>query len=212
MVVPDSVDQPDGPQLDVRAYVLLDLPGLLFFTTYTLLVLFWAEIYHQARSLPTGALRPAFLGVNVAVYAIQTGVWVYMGTAGHGNVYPEVSLLFLAIVNVAAAAGFLIYGGRLFVMLRRFPIESKGRRKKLREVGAVTFVCSACFVTRAVFLAYGGFVKNFRNKLDESSYPLLAIIFYSLVELLPAALVLWILRKLPPRRAATYAALPSGPQ
>jgi hypothetical protein len=30
-------------------YVLLDLPGLLFFTTYTLLVLFWAEIYHQAR-------------------------------------------------------------------------------------------------------------------------------------------------------------------
>lgn len=27
--------------------VLLDLPGLLFFTTYTLLVLFWAEIYHQ---------------------------------------------------------------------------------------------------------------------------------------------------------------------
>jgi hypothetical protein len=28
-------------------YVLLDLPGLLFFTTYTLLVLFWAEIYHQ---------------------------------------------------------------------------------------------------------------------------------------------------------------------
>ncbi|PKU84937.1 hypothetical protein MA16_Dca024770 [Dendrobium catenatum] len=26
---------------------LLDLPGLLFFSTYTLLVLFWAEIYHQ---------------------------------------------------------------------------------------------------------------------------------------------------------------------
>ena len=27
---------------------LLDLPGLLFFSTYTLLVLFWAEIYYQA--------------------------------------------------------------------------------------------------------------------------------------------------------------------
>lgn len=27
--------------------VLLDFPGLLFFSTYTLLVLFWAEIYHQ---------------------------------------------------------------------------------------------------------------------------------------------------------------------
>ena len=36
-------------------YVLLDLPGLLFFTTYTLLVLFWAEIYHQARRLSSPA-------------------------------------------------------------------------------------------------------------------------------------------------------------
>lgn len=35
---------------DSLQYVLLDLPGLLFFTTYTLLVLFWAEIYHQVRN------------------------------------------------------------------------------------------------------------------------------------------------------------------
>jgi hypothetical protein len=32
--------------------VLLDLPGLLFFSTYTLLVLFWAEIYHQVPHSP----------------------------------------------------------------------------------------------------------------------------------------------------------------
>ena len=51
--------------------VLLDLPGLLFFSTYTLLVLFWAEIYHQARSLPTSTLRPIFIAANIVVYAIQ---------------------------------------------------------------------------------------------------------------------------------------------
>ena len=45
--------------------------GLLFFSTYTLLVLFWAEIYYQARSLPTGSLRPLFVLLNVAVYAIE---------------------------------------------------------------------------------------------------------------------------------------------
>lgn len=45
--------------------------GLLFFTTYTLLVLFWAEIYHQARSMPTGALRPIFLALNAVVYSVQ---------------------------------------------------------------------------------------------------------------------------------------------
>ena len=35
----------------VYKLVLLDLPGLLFFSTYTLLVLFWAEIYHQVPKL-----------------------------------------------------------------------------------------------------------------------------------------------------------------
>ncbi|XP_022864249.1 tobamovirus multiplication protein 1-like [Olea europaea var. sylvestris] len=34
----------------VLTLVLLDIPGLLFFSTYTLLVLFWAEIYHQVSS------------------------------------------------------------------------------------------------------------------------------------------------------------------
>lgn len=33
--------------LQALCWVLLDLPGLLFFSAYTLLVLFWAEIYHQ---------------------------------------------------------------------------------------------------------------------------------------------------------------------
>jgi Protein of unknown function (DUF1084) len=51
--------------------VLTDLPGLLFFSTYTLLVLFWAEIYHQARSLPTSKLRPIFVTANAVVYLIQ---------------------------------------------------------------------------------------------------------------------------------------------
>uniref|UniRef100_M8AZR5 THH1/TOM1/TOM3 domain-containing protein n=1 Tax=Aegilops tauschii TaxID=37682 RepID=M8AZR5_AEGTA len=79
---------------NVYKLVLLDLPGLLFFSAYTLLVLFWAEIYHQARSLPTDKLRIIYLAVNSIVYAIQITmlmvamsdrksgqicIWVYLG-------------------------------------------------------------------------------------------------------------------------------------
>lgn len=59
--------------------VLLDLPGLLFFSTYTLLVLFWAEIYHQARSLPTASLRPMFVLANAVAYAVQICLWLFLG-------------------------------------------------------------------------------------------------------------------------------------
>lgn len=65
-------------------------PGLLFFSTYTLLVLFWAEIYYQARSLPTGSLRPAFVVMNLAVYAIQVGAALHAAMAWAGRRPPGV--------------------------------------------------------------------------------------------------------------------------
>jgi hypothetical protein len=61
-----------------------------------------------------------------------------------------ISAGFLAAVSMCAAVGFLLYGGRLFLMLQRFPIESRGRKKKLREVGMVTSICAACFSLRWV--------------------------------------------------------------
>lgn len=66
----------------------------------------------------------------------QIGLWAF-GALAHGalvEVCRVAGCIFLAAVSVAAALGFLVYGGRLFLMLQRFPIESRGRTKKLREV------------------------------------------------------------------------------
>ncbi|XP_016545410.1 tobamovirus multiplication protein 1 isoform X2 [Capsicum annuum] len=157
----------------VLTLVLLDLPGLLFFSAYTLLVLFWAEIYRQARSLPTDKLRTFYISVNGAIYFIQACIWGYLWMNDNSTV-EFIGKIFIAVVSFIAALGFLLYGGRLFSMLRRFPIESKGRRKKLHEVGSVTAICFTCFLIRC----------------------------FVLVEILPSALVLYILRKLPPKRVS----------
>lgn len=183
----------------VFSAVLLDLPGLLFFTTYTLLVLFWAEIYHQARGLPTESLRPGFLITNAVIYVVQLVIWCYvLLQPQHYETVDEISKFFFAIVSLLAAVGFLLYGGRLFLMLHRFPIESRGRRKKLHEVGFVTAICFICFLVRAVMIAYSG--VNKRADLDVLNHPVLNLAYYLLVELVPSALVLYILRKLPPKR------------
>ncbi|KAI7744218.1 hypothetical protein M8C21_019465, partial [Ambrosia artemisiifolia] len=171
--------------------ILLDLPGLLFFSTYTLLVLFWAEIYHQvftfmafctlpylqiiqARSLPTDKLRPAYFIINGIVYFLQQ----YFCCRGNCR-----TLLF-----------------RLFVMLRHFPVESRGRQKKLQEVGLVTGVCCTCFLVRCVMVAIAAFNKN--ADIHVLNHPILDFAYYMIVEILPSALVLFILRKLPPRRVS----------
>ena len=184
--------------------------GLLFFSTYTLLVLFWAEIYYQARSLPVSSLRPAFAAVNVAVYGGQVALWIFSSAAAsaeHQKLAREMSGCFLAIVSACAAGGFLLYGGRLFLMLRRFPIESRGRRKKLHEVGFVTAICVTCFLFRSVIVAWSAFDQEDAD-IDVLGHPVLNLVYYSGAEVIPSALVLYILRKLPPRRPSNIS--PSG--
>ncbi|KAK6133328.1 hypothetical protein DH2020_032931 [Rehmannia glutinosa] len=179
--------------------VLLDLPGLLFFSTYALLVLFWAEIYHQARSLPTDKLRIFYVSINGVIYFIQICIWVYLGI-NDNSVAEFIGKIFIAVVSFIAALGFLLYGGRLFFMLRRFPIESKGRRKKLHEVGSVTAICFTCFLIRCFVVVLSAF--DLDASLDVLDHPVMNLIYYTLVEILPSVLVLYILRKLPPKRVS----------
>ncbi|KAI4296365.1 hypothetical protein L6164_036329 [Bauhinia variegata] len=179
--------------------VLMDLPTLLFFSTYTLLVLFWAEIYHQARSAPVHKLRPAYYVINGLIYLTQVCIWISMRIS-KADAGVEAAKIFLAVISFCSALGFLIYGGRLFVLLRRFPIESRGRQKKLYEVGSVTSICCTCFMIRCIMLALSAF--NHDADLDVLSHPILNLAYYLLVEIVPSALVLFILRKLPPRRVS----------
>ncbi|KAL3731753.1 hypothetical protein ACJRO7_028604 [Eucalyptus globulus] len=185
---------------EIVQHILLDMPSLAFFTTYALLVLFWAEIYYQARAVSTDGLRPSFFTINGVVYAVQIAMWLILWWKPI-PVVVILSKMFFAGVSLFAALGFLLYGGRLFLMLQRFPVESKGRRKKLQEVGYVTTICFLCFLVRCIMMCFDAFDQA--ADLDVLDHPILNFIYYLLVEILPSSLVLFILRKLPPKRGIT---------
>ncbi|KAF7132406.1 hypothetical protein RHSIM_Rhsim09G0075100 [Rhododendron simsii] len=166
-------------QPEILQHVLLDIPSLAFFTTYALLVLFWAEIYYQARAVSTDTLRPSFYTINAIVYTIQIVLWLIIWW----KPIPPLMILskmFFAGVSLFAALGFLVYGGslRLFLMLQRFPVESKGRRKKLQEayVGYVTTICFTCFLVRGIMMCFNAFDKA--ADLDVLDHPVLNFIYY----------------------------------
>ncbi|CAA3016470.1 tobamovirus multiplication 3 [Olea europaea subsp. europaea] len=185
---------------EILQHILLDMPSLVFFSTYALLVLFWAEIYYQARAVSTDGLRPTFCTINIVVYAIQILLWLIIWWKPV-PVLIILSKMFFAGVSLFAALGFLVYGGRLFLMLQRFPVESKGRRKKLQEVGYVTTICFTCFLIRCIMMCFNAFDKA--TDLDVLDHPVLNLLYYLLVEIIPSSLVLFILRKLPPKRLVT---------
>lgn len=191
---------------EIVQHVLLDMPSLFFFTTYALLALFWADIYHQARSESTDGLRPSFYIINGVVYAVQVILWLITWWDPIG--FPIVlSKMFFAGVSLFAALGFLLYGGRLFLMLHGFPVESKGRHKKLREVGYLTTICFSCFLARCIMMGFNVF--DAAVDLDVLDHPILNLLYYLLVEILPCFLAFVILYKLPPkRRLPLYCPIP----
>ncbi|KAK4748923.1 hypothetical protein SAY87_015509 [Trapa incisa] len=185
---------------EIIKHILLDMPSLAFFTTYALLVLFWAEIYYQARAVSTDGLRPSFFTINAVVYAVQISMWLILWWRPI-HIIIIFSKMFFSGVSLFAAFGFLLYGGRLFLMLKRFPVESKGRSKKLQEVGYVTTICFSCFLVRCIMMCFNAFDRA--ADLDLLNHPVLNYIYYMVVEILPSSLVLFILRKLPPKRGIT---------
>ncbi|WZZ32761.1 tobamovirus multiplication protein 1 [Brassica napus] len=116
----------------------------------------------KARSLPTDKLRITYISVNVAVYLAQVVIWVFIWVNDNSTV-ELVGKIFMSVVSFIAALGFLLYGGRLFIMLIRFPIESKGRRKKLHEVGSVTAICFTCFPIRCIVVGVSAFDRDFNS-------------------------------------------------
>ncbi|XP_074310511.1 tobamovirus multiplication protein 1-like [Silene latifolia] len=108
------------------------------------------------------------------------------------------SQVLVAVASIIAASGFLLFGGRLYMMLFNFPVESKGRQQKLYEVKSVAAICFASFLIRCITAAVSAFNADATLKvLDQPTT--FDLIYYMLVEILPCAIVLFVHRKLPPK-------------
>jgi hypothetical protein len=169
------------------------------------LVLFWAEIIHHAKHHERSRLlRPLFLAANAMIYAAETVLIVLM-LLEKGKPSPDAIVIglydlidhsFFSTLALLIALGFLVYGWRLFALLKSNPISSQGRTAKLREVGSVTAICVTCFTLRATMKILM-ITAPFRKTLVYSWAYLLG--FYVVAEVAPALLVLFVLRKMPPR-------------
>ncbi|KAB2603358.1 tobamovirus multiplication protein 1-like [Pyrus ussuriensis x Pyrus communis] len=173
--------------------LLMDLPGLLFFSTYALLVLFWAEIYHQVC------------------------IWILLRLS-RSPVAVEVARIFFSVISFCSALGFLIYAPEFFVFFillfmlifcsfslwpstnRRYEMYSYSQFSSAILaicVGWVTGICCTCFLIRCIVLAGSAFDKD--ADVDVIGRPILNLAYYMSAEIVPSALVLFILRKPPPR-------------
>lgn len=190
-------------------YVLWVLPGLLFFTTYMLVVTQWARIFHTTYASQKRMVWPrrVFIGANVAFYIIQAGLFglLMMGEDGdaagedhYRQAFLHAQPIFLGVVACLCAVAFLFYGLRLYTMFSRKLWNSKEKTRSLLSVSVVASFCTVCFLTR-------GIVNFVWVDAIAPMHPCLKaefeVFFYLCIEILPCMAVLYAMRGMPPRTA-----------
>ena len=199
----------NGSNLPPVAYILNNLPGLMYFSTISLLLDQWGMVYYTATDEPVPYRRcfvPALATVNIVMWILQSTMWVlfFLATKKDFPSLPTIELIStgsLASVYLVMSIAVLVFGHRTKKILRDVPIEFSVISKKVVEVGNLTQLCAICFTLRALLIVWGNAEPYFGPKYHLSMTVTVAVVmaYYVLFEIFPCAVVLYYYRRLPPR-------------
>jgi hypothetical protein len=176
-------------------------PDLAFLSTYSFLVLFFAQSYYSSKGRVVANLNTYFFVANLIVYLSCIIIAIYTGPGGSSK-YAEFRLLLeyiLASIFGLSGLGVFFYGYSIIRELQRTGgVQYPEQRALMKRVGIVSFVCVSLFLCRSVY----GFVFGANNSADMG-YPsswrknryLVDGIEYTLVELLPSVVILIVTRR-----------------
>ena len=188
------------PETAGIATFVVDFTSLLFFSTYTLLVLFWAEIVHVEMDVQWQcSLQTIFVVINVAGYVTGALLWSLCAYDETLHVGRRASALLLATLDIVAMAAFAYYGGKLLTLLKHSPIRSATLMNKvtlltlfhtapmsvlslqIREVSSITAISVISFILKAAT----EIASTLKEKgLTYSEDGVLDMMFYAFAEII----------------------------
>lgn len=182
----------------VAELILLDVPTLMFFTTFTLLALFWAEIVSSSEGddMPVRP-RYSYLAVNFVVYLVMAMVWI-LAALDYDAFSRDFSTWFQFGLYAGVAAVFVLYGTKLFTLLKDSPVASDFKRRKMVEVSVVGTLCVVCFLAKAALVLVTKY-KHSGGEYEEDDV-LLNMLLLGVTEVLVIAAALGMLSDLPPKK------------
>lgn len=211
VIPPDVFEQNIFPHEWLQ--VCLDLlPEILFWQTYVVLVLIWAELYHFARNMKDNtierALHMVFIVVSALTYVFAICFAVWMNFKEKYSEKPE--SIFLAFLQCAALFCFAVYGFLLYKRMERVPFFPVNRKyKMLRKVKLIVIAVMLCSVIHVVYLFLVDDVFSFSN-LPADVYIWMWGAYLTLTEFAPAFTIFVLFRKLP-KKKLQYTEIKSSP-
>mmetsp|Transcript_4907 Transcript_4907/g.7403 ORF Transcript_4907/g.7403 Transcript_4907/m.7403 type:complete len:352 (-) Transcript_4907:244-1299(-) len=173
--------------------VVKALPELLFLSTYSLLVLFWAQLSYTAAGVTVWCLVPSFLAANVAFYIALVVAIIF--TSHHDLAVLQTAFQYLLGFFYLIVLIFLLYYGPL--VASQIKTSSPERVRVFRTLLFAMMLFAAILILRCLY-CFGNAISIFGWKTD-SPPSMDAYLFEALTHLMceffPAIVVLVVMRK-----------------
>jgi hypothetical protein len=190
-------------------FVLSSAPAFLYSACYLIVLFVWIELHVTAGQadlkdpeFKIQRTRPIFLTIValiwvavVTLYVVDFAMFETKTTqvSTTTNLAEMVLIVFIALLYLATAIAFLIYGSRFYAELRRsgskmFTVHSR-RQRIVLEVQVITLVITLCFLIRGALTIWQIFLQE-----DVSASWYADLLYFSFLEFLPILMLTIILR------------------
>eukprot|EP00744_Colponema_vietnamica_P002567 GILI01004004.1.p1 GENE.GILI01004004.1~~GILI01004004.1.p1 ORF type:complete len:363 (-),score=48.95 GILI01004004.1:641-1729(-) len=134
-------------------YLVRTFPSLLFLSTYSVLILFWAQLYYSATLVSYPLLKPTFVFLNISIYFIYFVVAVLTFMLNAFYEFHIYTLFVIGTVHLIAACGFLYYGLKVSVQLsaRKARYSFTARNVVIKRVLFLSIFCTVIFLVRGIY-------------------------------------------------------------
>jgi len=186
----------------IVSFCLNRLGFVLFFSAFTIVLFYWAELYHKNYIVAKGFLPrlfKMFIATNALLYITEiTVVLVFLivdrGQYNNreGNPIYETSVYLEIFVSFTVSIAFLIYGMRLFMQHGRAHDFEENSSRKAREILTIlvaTIIFTVCFILRVVAFLYRPLTGE---KMNQELFQVLA---YYIPEVIPSVVQFYLIRR-----------------
>jgi magnesium-transporting ATPase (P-type) len=186
----------------VVSFVLNRCGFVLFFTAFTIVLFYWAELYHKNYIVAKGFLPRlfnTFVIINALLYSIEIIVvllFLIVDRAEYshreGNPIYETSVYLEIFVSFTVSIAFMIYGVRLFLQHGRAHDFEENYSRKAREILVIlvaTIIFTVCFILRVVAFLYRPITGEY---MPQELFQVLA---YYIPEVIPSLVQFYLIRR-----------------
>ena len=141
LCVEGFTQQDKALQKSVRTWVrdfLVSLPTLFFLSTYSVVILFWAQVYYASVLVSFPLLKPIVVFINIAVYVVFAVIACLTLLLMAWTEFRQYLYFLLGILFIFCAANFFYYGVKVAAQLLDRNKQLSRKSRIIRRVIVLT--------------------------------------------------------------------------